>query len=110
MGRPLSLSKKSSIYITITSVVHVVRYRRYNSPVMSAAKRINLVAALVSMLSLETAMLARFGSREDAPCQYTAEEMQQRLQQVETRILQGDPGLSNEEVEKELLEEMPWLK
>ena len=50
------------------------------------------------------------GSREDAPCQYTAEEMQQRLQQVETRILQGDPGLSNEEVEKELLEEMPWLK
>ena len=50
------------------------------------------------------------GSREDAPCQYTVEEMQQRLQQVETRILQGDPGLSNEEVEKELLEEMPWLK
>ena len=50
------------------------------------------------------------GSREDAPCQYTAEEMQQRLQQVETRILQGAPGFSNEEVEKELLEEMPWLK
>lgn len=49
-------------------------------------------------------------SRENAPCQYTAEEMQQRLLQVEARILQGDPGLSNEEVEKELLEEMPWLK
>ena len=50
------------------------------------------------------------GSREDAPCQYTVEEMQQCLQQVEARILQGDPGFSNEEVEKELLEEMPWLK
>ena len=50
------------------------------------------------------------GSKEDAPCQYTVEQMQQRLQQVEARILQGDPGLSNEEVEKELLEEMPWLK
>ena len=49
-------------------------------------------------------------SRENAPCQYTAEEMQQRLLQVEARILQGDPGLSNEEVEKELLQEMPWLK
>ncbi len=49
-------------------------------------------------------------SREDAPCQYTVEEMRQRLQQVETRILQGDPGLSNERVEEELLEEMPWLK
>ena len=49
-------------------------------------------------------------SREEAPCQYTAEEMRQRLLQVETRIQQGDPGFSNEEVEKELLEEMPWLK
>ncbi len=50
------------------------------------------------------------GSRKGAPCQYTIEEMQQGLQQVEARILQGDPGFSNEEVEKELLEEMPWLK
>lgn len=49
-------------------------------------------------------------SHEDAPCQYTVEEMQQRLQQVEARILQGNPGFSNEEVEKELLEDMPWLK
>ena len=49
-------------------------------------------------------------SREEAPCQYTAEEMRQRLLQVEARIQQGAPGLSNEEVEEELLEEMPWLK
>ena len=38
-------------------------------------------------------------SREEVPCQYTAEEMRQRLLQVETRIQQGDPGFSNEEVE-----------
>ena len=31
---------------------------------MSAAKAINLAAALVSMLSLETAMLAQFGGGE----------------------------------------------
>lgn len=45
-----------------------------------------------------------------APCQYTATEMRQLLAQVEARILQGDSGLSNEQVEQELLEEMPWLK
>lgn len=49
-------------------------------------------------------------SKEEVPCRYSVEEMRQRLLQVETRILQGDPGLTEEEVEKELLEEMPWLK
>ncbi len=38
-------------------------------------------------------------SRENAPCQYTAEEMRKHLLQVEARIQQGDPGISNEEVE-----------
>ena len=41
-----------------------MRYRKYQSPAMSAAKAINLAAALVSMLSLETAMLAQFGGGE----------------------------------------------
>lgn len=50
-----------AFYAVITSVINVVKYRKYGSPVMSAAKVINLTAALVSMLSLETAMLAQFG-------------------------------------------------
>lgn len=54
-----------SFYITITAVVNVVKFRRYGSPVISAAKAINLVAALVSMLSLTTAMIAEFGGGED---------------------------------------------
>ncbi len=53
-----------AFYATITSAVHVVRFRRYHSPVLSAAKAVNLTAALVSMLSLETAMLAQFGEDE----------------------------------------------
>lgn len=43
------------------AIINVVKYRRYASPVMSAAKDISLVSALVSMLSLETAMLTAFG-------------------------------------------------
>ena len=53
-----------AFYITIAAVINVIRYRRRGSPVMSAAKVINLTAALVSMLSLETAMLAQFGADE----------------------------------------------
>lgn len=51
-----------TFYVTTHAVVDIVKYRRYNSPIMSAAKGINLSAALVSMLSLETAMLSQFGA------------------------------------------------
>lgn len=54
-----------AFYAAITAVWNVVKFRRYGSPVMSAAKVINLTAALVSMLSLETAMLTQFGATDD---------------------------------------------
>lgn len=44
-----------------TAVVHVVKNRKYNSPVFSASKAISLAAALVSMLTLESTMLTAFG-------------------------------------------------
>ena len=53
-----------TFYITISAIINVIKYGSHGSPVMSAAKAINLTAALVSMLSLETAMLAQFGSDE----------------------------------------------
>ncbi len=48
------------------ALINVVRYRRYCSPLLSAAKAVSLAAALVSMLTLETAMLNAFGSAEEA--------------------------------------------
>ena len=54
-----------SFYSVITAVIKIVKFRGYGSPVMSAAKAINLVAALVSILSLETAMLAQFGGDDE---------------------------------------------
>lgn len=54
-----------TFYAAITAVINVIKFRRYGSPVLSAAKVINLTAALVSMLSLETAMLTQFGTVED---------------------------------------------
>lgn len=54
-----------AFYATITAVRNVVKFRKYGSPVMSAAKVVSLTAALVSMLSLETAMLTQFGAADD---------------------------------------------
>lgn len=42
------------------AIINLVRYRRYASPVCSAAKALSLAAAAVSMLSLENAMLTTF--------------------------------------------------
>lgn len=54
-------------FFTFTmAIVQTARSRRAGSPVFSAAKAVNLAAALVSMLSLETAMLAAFSTPEDA--------------------------------------------
>ena len=43
------------------SIVGLVQYRRYQSPVYSASKAIGLAAASVSMLTLESTMLTTFG-------------------------------------------------
>lgn len=55
-----------TFYAVITAVLNVIKFRKYESPVISVAKVINLTAALVSMLSLETAMLTQFGAARDA--------------------------------------------
>lgn len=54
-----------AFYAVILAVINVIKFRKLGSPVISAAKVINFTAALVSMLSLETAMLAQFGGAEE---------------------------------------------
>lgn len=46
----------------VMATINVRRYRKYESPAMSAAKAISLASACVSMLTLENTMLATFGS------------------------------------------------
>ena len=50
-----------TFYSTIRAVVDLIRYRKYKSPIMTTTKIITLSSALVSMLSLETAMFSQFG-------------------------------------------------
>jgi len=50
-----------TFYITTLAIVNLIRYKKLGSPVMSMAKIISMAAAVVSMLSLETAMFSQFG-------------------------------------------------
>lgn len=50
-----------TFYTVSISIVDLIRYRKYESPVLSASKAIRFAAALVSLLTLETAMLSQFG-------------------------------------------------
>lgn len=54
-----------TFYTVIVSIIDLIKYRKYKSPVLSAAKAIRFAAALVSLLSLETAMLVQFGDDEN---------------------------------------------
>ena len=51
-----------TFYTATHAVIELVKYRSFESPVMSTAKGISMAAALVSMLNLETAMFAEFGA------------------------------------------------
>ena len=48
--------------ITTVAIVNVIRYRQCEQPIISAVKYVSMAATLVSMLSLETAMLNAFGA------------------------------------------------
>lgn len=53
-----------TFYILTVSIIDLVKYRKYKSPVMSSAKAIRFAQALVSLLSLEASMLVQFGDDE----------------------------------------------
>ena len=50
-----------TFYVTASAIRDLVRYRKYDNPILSTSKVIKMAAALVSMLSLETAMFSSFG-------------------------------------------------
>lgn len=51
-------------YLIISAVINVIKYRYYNSPIIIANKCISLTVAMISMLSLEIAMISKFGNNE----------------------------------------------
>ncbi|MBQ9745692.1 MAG: hypothetical protein IJW21_02590, partial [Clostridia bacterium] len=61
-----TIAMAASTFTSFTmAIVNMVRYRKFKSPVLSAAKVISLASASVSMLTLTSAMLNAFGEEED---------------------------------------------
>lgn len=48
-------------YLVIAGIVNAIKYKNIKSPALSASKFINLTAAMISMISLEVAMISQFG-------------------------------------------------
>lgn len=63
-GYVIYLSALYTFYTVILSVMNLERFRKLGSPILSAAKVLNLVAALMSLLCLQTAMIAQFSDGE----------------------------------------------
>lgn len=63
-GYVIYLSALYTFYSVILSAVNLVRFRKLGSPILSAAKVLNFVAALMSLLCLQTAMITQFSGGE----------------------------------------------
>ena len=64
-GYVIYLSAIYTFHTMVTSVINLVRFRRLGSPILSAAKVLNFIAALMSILGLQTAMIAQFSTEGD---------------------------------------------
>lgn len=65
-GYVIYVSAAYTFYTMIMSVINLIRYRRLGSPVLSAAKVLNFVAAMMSVLGLQTAMIAQFSHEAES--------------------------------------------
>lgn len=59
-GYVIYVSAIYTFYAAIISVINTVKFHGKGSPILSAAKVLNLVAAMMSVLGLQTAMISQF--------------------------------------------------
>ncbi len=64
-GYLIYLSAVYTFYMMILSVVNLIKFRKMGSPILSAAKVLNCVSAMMSVLGLQTAMITRFSTDGD---------------------------------------------
>ena len=51
-------------YLIISAIINVIKYRKNHSPLLASSKCINLTVAMISMISLEVAMVSQFGTND----------------------------------------------
>lgn len=63
-GIIIYVSATYAFYTMTMSIINLIKYRKLNSPIISAAKIIGLASAMMSILALQTAMLTQFGAEK----------------------------------------------
>lgn len=63
-GYVIYLSALYTFYTMILSVINLAKFRKIGSPILSAAKVLNFVASMMSILGLQTAMISQFSERD----------------------------------------------
>ncbi len=65
-GSIIYLSALYTFYTMVTSIVNLVKFRKLKSPILFAAKVLNFIAAMMSILGLQTAMISRFSENGES--------------------------------------------
>lgn len=65
-GYIIYISAIYTFYTIAASIVNLVKYKRLGSPILSAARVLNLIAALMSVLGLQTAMISQFSEHNES--------------------------------------------
>ena len=65
-GTIIYASALYTFYTMALAIINLVKYRRLGSPILSAAKVLNLVSAMMSILGLQTAMISQFDPGNEA--------------------------------------------
>lgn len=66
LGYIIYLSALYTFYTMVTSIQNLVKFRKLGSPILSAAKVLNFIAAMMSILGLQTAMISRFSENGES--------------------------------------------
>ena len=64
-GCIIYLSALYTFYALTMSVVNLVKFRRLGSPILSAAKVLTFISAMMSILGLQSAMIAQFSGNDE---------------------------------------------
>lgn len=59
-GYIIYLSALYTFYTMVTSILNLVRFKKMGSPILLAAKVLNFISAMMSILGLQTAMISHF--------------------------------------------------
>lgn len=51
-------------YLMISAIINALKYKKHKSPVTQASKCINLIVAMISIISLEVSMIYEFGNND----------------------------------------------